>query len=52
MARVNAYIKNSIAQLFDTIEDKCQVKFATFTASDSQGQEELSAGTRQYMDKK
>ena len=38
MARVNAYIKNSIAQLFDTIEDKCQVKFATFTASDTQGQ--------------
>ena len=52
MARVNAYIKNSMAQLFDTIEDKCHVKFATFTASDSQGQKELSAGTRQYMDNK
>lgn len=52
MARVNAYIKNAIAQLFDTIEDKSNVKFATFTASDSQGQKELSAGTRQYMDNK
>lgn len=52
MARVNSYIKNAIAQLFDTIEDKCHVKFATFTASDSQGQKELLAGTRQYMDNK
>ena len=50
MAKVNAYIKNAIAQLFDEIEDKCHVKFATFTASDSQGQEEIAAGERQYMD--
>lgn len=50
MAKLNAYIKNAIAQLFDEIEDKCHVKFATFTASDSQGQKEIAAGTRQYMD--
>ena len=53
MARpVNDYIKNAIAQLFDEIEDKCHVKFATFTASDSQGQKEIAAGTRDYMDNK
>lgn len=53
MAKViNAYIKNAIAQLFDEIEDKCHVKFATFTASDSQGQKEVAAGERQYMDNK
>lgn len=52
MARVNAYIKNAIAQLFDVIEDKCHVKFATFTASDSQGEKNIAAGTRQYMDDK
>jgi hypothetical protein len=51
MARpVNAYIKNAIAQLFDEIEEKCHVKFATFTASDLQGQKEIAAGTRDYMD--
>lgn len=49
---INAYIKNAIAQLFDEIEDKCHVKFATFTASDSQGQKEIAAGTREYMDNK
>jgi len=49
---LNAYIKNAIAQLFDEIEDKCHVKFATFTASDSQGQKEIAAGTRQFMDNK
>ena len=52
MARVNAYIKNAIAQLFDVIEDKCHVKFATFTASDSQGEKNIAAGTRTYMDDK
>ena len=52
MARINAYIKNAIAQLFDEIENKCHVKFATFTASDSQGQKEIAAGERQYMDNK
>ena len=52
MARVNAYIKNAIAQLFDIIEEKSNVKFATFTASDAQGEENISAGTREYMDDK
>ena len=49
---INAYIKNAIAQLFDELEDKCHVKFATFTASDTQGQKELAAGTRTYMNDK
>ena len=49
---INAYIKNAIAQLFDEIEDKCHVKFATFTASDSQGQKEIAADERQYMSNK
>ena len=49
---LNAYIKNAIAQLFDEIEDKCHVKFATFTASDTQGQKEIAAGERQYMNDK
>ena len=49
MPRLNAYIHNAIAQLFDEIEDKCHVKFATFTASDLQGQKNLAAGTRTYM---
>ena len=53
MAKVlDVYIKNAIAQLFDEIEDKCHVKFATFTASDSQGQKEIAAAERQYMDDK
>lgn len=52
MARINAYIKNAIAQLFDEIEDKCHVKFATFTASDTQGQKNLAAGTQTYMEDK
>ena len=43
---LNAYIKNAIAQLFDEIEDKCHVKFATFSASDLQGQKEVAAGER------
>lgn len=50
MTVINSYIKNAIAQLFDEIEDKCKVKFATFTASDSQGQSNIAAGTREYMD--
>ena len=49
---INAYIKNAIAQLFDEIEDKCHVKFATFTASDIQGQKEIVASTRDYMEDK
>ena len=49
MARLNAYIHNALAQLFDEIEEKCHVKFATFTASDLQGQKTLAAGTRTYM---
>lgn len=52
MARINAYIKNAICQLFDTLEEKCHVKFATFTASDSQGEKNLTAGTREYMNDK
>lgn len=52
MARINAYIKNAICQLFDIIEEKSRVKFATFTASDSQGEKNLAAGTREYMDDK
>ena len=52
MAVINSYIKNAIAQLFDEIEDKCKVKFTTFTASDSQGQKNIAAGTREYMDDK
>ena len=47
--KLNAYINNAIAQLFDEIEDKCHVKFATFTASDTQGQQNLAAGKRQFM---
>ena len=46
---LNVYIHNAIAQLFDDIEDKCHVKFATFTASDTQGQQTLAAGTRRFM---
>ena len=49
MARLNAYLNNAIAQLFDEIEEKCCVKFATFTASDTQGQQNLAAGTRRFM---
>lgn len=49
---VNNYIKNAICQLFDIIEEKSLVKFATFTASDSQGEKNLSAGTREYMNDK
>ena len=50
MARLSAYINNAICQLFDEIEDKCNVKFATFTASDLQGQKTLAAGTRTFME--
>lgn len=46
---LNVYLHNAIAQLFDEIEDKCHVKFATFTASDLQGQENLAAGKRRFM---
>ena len=49
---LNAYIKNAIGQLFDEIENKCHVKFASFTASDTQGQKEVAAGERQYMNDK
>ena len=49
MPRLNAYIHNALAQLFDEIEEKCHVKFATFTASNLQGQKTLAAGTRDYM---
>ena len=49
---INSYIKNAIAQLFDELEDKCHVKFASFTASDTQGQQNLAAGTRTYMNDK
>ena len=49
MARPTAYIHNAIAQLFDEIEEKCHVKFATFTASETQGQKNMAAGTRDYM---
>lgn len=52
MARLSAYINNAICQLFDEIEEKCDVKFATFTASDLQGQETLAAGTRTFMNDK
>ena len=50
MAKPSAFLVNAIAQLFDEIEEKCHVKFATFTASDSQGQQNIAAGARQYMD--
>ena len=49
MAKATDYIKNAIAQLFDEIEDKCKVKFATFTASDTQGQQNIVASPREYM---
>ena len=49
MARPTAYLTNAITQLFDEIEDKCKVRFATFTASDSQGQVNIAAGDRLYM---
>lgn len=48
--KLKAYINNAICQLFDEIEDKCKVKFATFTASDLQGQQEAQAGSREYME--
>lgn len=50
MAKPKAFINNAIAQLFDEIEEKCKVKFATFTASDLQGQKNLAAGKREFMD--
>ena len=50
MATPRAFINNAIAQLFDEIEDKCHVKFATFTASDAQGQQNIVAAPREYMD--
>ena len=52
MAVPRAFINNAIAQLFDIIEEKSNVKFATFTASDTQGQKEIAAGERQYMNDK
>ena len=50
MAILSAYLNNAICQLFDEIEEKCKVKFATFTASDLQGQQNIAAGKREYMD--
>ena len=50
MAVPRAFINNAIAQLFDEIEDKCHVKFSTFTASDAQGQENKVAEPREYME--
>ena len=50
MAVPRAFINNAIAQLFDEIEDKCHVKFTTFTASDTQGQENKVAKPREYME--
>lgn len=50
MPPLNAFIHNAIAQLFDEIESKCNVKFATFTASEKQGQKNIAAGQRDYMD--
>ena len=49
MARPRAYINNAIAQLFDEIEEKCHVRFATFTASESQGQINKNTKYREYM---
>lgn len=49
MARPTAYITNAIAQLFDEIEEKCKVRFATFTASETQGQVDSTADQREYM---
>ena len=49
MARPSAYIQNAIAQLFDEIEEKCHVRFATFTASDTQGQINKDTKYRDYM---
>ena len=49
MARPSAYIQNAIAQLFDEIEEKCHVRFATFTASETQGQINKNTKYREYM---
>ena len=49
MARPSAYIQNAIAQLFDEIEEKCHVRFATFTASETQGQINKDTKSRDYM---
>lgn len=49
MARPSAYVQNAIAQLFDEIEEKCHVRFATFTASETQGQINKSTKYREYM---
>ena len=49
MAKPTAFINNAIAQLFDEIENKCHVKFSTFTASDAQGQQNIVAAPRDYM---
>lgn len=49
MARPSAYIQNAIAQLFDEIEEKCHVRFATFTASETQGQINKTTKYREYM---
>lgn len=49
MARPTAYLTNAITQLFDEIEEKCKVRFATFTASETQGQINKHTVYREYM---
>lgn len=49
MARPTAYLTNAITQLFDEIEEKCKVRFATFTASETQGQINKNTVYREYM---
>ena len=49
MARPTAYLTNAITQLFDEIEEKCKVRFATFTASETQGQVNKKTVYREYM---
>lgn len=49
MARPTAYLTNAITQLFDEIEEKCKVRFATFTASETQGQVNKKTIYREYM---
>lgn len=49
MARPTAYLTNAITQLFDEIEEKCKVRFATFTASETQGQINKNTKERDYM---
>lgn len=50
MTLLSPYINNAICQLFDEIEVKCKVKFATFTASDLQGTTNVATKKRDFMD--